>query len=187
MTSAQQAHQDRIVKRFAAEFREKFTKGQAEHGGDMWRKPGMLQHAKEEVLDLVAYLFTLEEQLQPARDANLPPVVYLAGPFRAMNAWEVERNVRAAETVALEVWRRGYACLCPHTNTRHFDGAADDAIWLAGDLAMLARCDVVLMLPGWEASQGATAEHGYAISRGIPVLYDVAELRATDDRGTAGR
>ena len=91
------------------------------------------------------------------------------------------------QTVALEVWRRGYACLCPHTNTRHFDGAADDAIWLAGDLAMLARCDVVLMLPGWEASQGATAEHGYAISRGIPVLYDVAELRATDDRGTAGR
>ena len=116
--------------------------------------------------------------MEEHHDANLPPVVYLAGPFRAANAWEVEQNIRAAETMALEVWRRGYACLCPHTNTRFFDGAADDAIWLAGDLAMLARCDVVLMLPGWEQSSGATAEHGYAISRGIPVVYEIERLPA---------
>lgn len=185
MTPEQQAHQDRIVDRFSTEFRAKFTKGQSEHGGDMWRKPGMLQHAKEEVLDLVAYLFTLEEQLEPTHDPDLPKVAYLAGPFRAANAWEVEQNIRRAETVALEVWRRGYACLAPHCNTRFFNGAADDALWLAGDLAMLSRCDVVLMLPGWEASQGATAEHGYAISHGIPVVYDVERLPAIKGAATS--
>ena len=109
-------------------------------------------------------------------------LVYVAGPFRSKsepyNYWEQQQNINAAAVIALEVWRRGHACLCPHLNSAPFNGAADDAIWLAGDLAMLARCDVVLMLPGWEQSSGATAEHGYAISRGIPVVYEIERLPA---------
>ena len=57
-------------------------------------------------------------------------VVYVAGPFRGPNAWEIEENIRRAERLALEVWRLGCACLCPHTNTRFFQGAAPDAVWV---------------------------------------------------------
>lgn len=32
------------------------------------------------------------------------------------------------------------------------------------DLELLAMCDVVVMLPGWEQSRGANREYGYALA-----------------------
>lgn len=104
-------------------------------------------------------------------------VVFLSGPFRGVSAWDIECNIRRAEALALDVWRVGAACLCPHANTRFFQGAAPDEVWLAGDLAMLARCDAVLMTPDWERSSGARAERAFAGERGIPVFYDLLTLR----------
>lgn len=110
-------------------------------------------------------------------------VVYVAGPFRGASAWDIEQNIRRAETLALEVWRSGAACLCPHANTRFFQNAAPDHLWLEGDLAMLARCDAILMTPEWERSQGARAERDYAARLGLPVFYDLDGLRAWLGRG----
>jgi len=31
-------------------------------------------------------------------------VVYIAGPYRAPNAWEIEENIRRAERIALHIW-----------------------------------------------------------------------------------
>lgn len=104
-------------------------------------------------------------------------VVYIAGPFRGPNAWEIEENIRRAERLALQVWRAGAVALCPHTNTRFFQGAADDSVWLAGDLEMLSRCDAVIFTPDWRESTGARAEHDYATGRGIPVFHSVYQLR----------
>lgn len=64
MTPDQIAHRERIVAEFTAEFREKYNRGQREHGGNFWLKDGVLDFAIEEALDLVAYLFTLREQMR---------------------------------------------------------------------------------------------------------------------------
>lgn len=176
MTPAQEAHRDRIIRRFTAAFAAKYTKGQQEHGGNMWTKPGMLQHAIEEVTDLVAYLYTLEDQLAPTADDGLPPVVYIGGPFRGKDAWEIEQNIRRAEALALEAWRAGCAVICPHTNTRFFQGAADDQTWLVGDLAILGRCDALLLTPDWDRSTGASAERAFAVSRAMPVFEQLDDL-----------
>lgn len=104
-------------------------------------------------------------------------VIYIAGPFRGPSAWDIECNIRRAETLALEVWRSGAAALCPHTNTRFFQGAADDAVWLAGDLEMLRRCDALILTSGWERSSGARAERDEAIRLGLPTFESVGELR----------
>lgn len=103
-------------------------------------------------------------------------VVYIAGPFRGPNSWEIEQNIRRAETLALQVWRLGAAVLCPHTNTRFFQGAADDAIWLDGDLAMLARCDAVMLTDDWARSSGARAEVEQANAQLIPVFTTLVAL-----------
>ncbi len=105
-------------------------------------------------------------------------VVYIAGPYRGPNAWDIEQNIRRAEELSLEVWKIGAAALCPHTNTRHFQGAAPDDLWLEGDLEMLRRCDAVLMVPGWQRSQGALAEREEALVRGLQVFYNIGMLRA---------
>jgi len=103
-------------------------------------------------------------------------VVYVAGPFRGKSSWDMEQNIRRAETLALEVWRAGFACICPHTNTRFYQGAAPDQVWLDGDLEMLRRCDAVLMTPDWGRSTGATAERNLAIDAGIRVCYNLPDL-----------
>jgi hypothetical protein len=103
-------------------------------------------------------------------------VVYVAGPFRGPSAWDIEQNIRRAEELALEAWRLGAAVICPHTNTRFFQGAAPDDIWLIGDLAILARCDALVTTPDWERSSGARAEVMLAQGMNLPVFHDLAAL-----------
>lgn len=104
-------------------------------------------------------------------------VVYVAGPFRADTPWGVEQNIRRAEAFALELWRTGkFAVICPHTNTRFFDKAAPDDVFLQGDLAILKRCDAVVLIPGWGRSKGSNAEVVAAWSAGIPVFEEISAL-----------
>lgn len=106
-------------------------------------------------------------------------VIYVAGPFRGPNAWEIEQNIRDAECLALDVWRAGFAALCPHTNTRFFQGAAPDNVWLAGDLEFLRRCDGLITTNYWERSEGARAEVAFAAAHNIPIYHSLAELKET--------
>ena len=103
-------------------------------------------------------------------------VVYIAGPYRANSAWEIEQNIREAEKIALHVWANGMVALCPHTQTRFYQGFLPDALWLAGDLELLARCDAVFLVPGWESSRGTMAEVNFAKSKGIPRFVTLMEL-----------
>lgn len=113
-------------------------------------------------------------------------VVYVAGPFRCLSkhvegqqdSWGIQSNVMRAMALALEVWRLGAAAVCPHANTMFFQNAAPDDVWLAGDLAMLAKCDAVIMTPDWERSTGARAEEAFARGKGIPVFYTLDDLKA---------
>lgn len=103
-------------------------------------------------------------------------VVFVCGPFRAQSAWDIEQNIRRAEELALELWRAGYAVVCPHTNTRFFQGAADDDIWLQGDLEILKRCDAIALVDGWEQSEGARGEFQVARDLGLDVI-DIRQVR----------
>lgn len=62
MDAEHAAHLQRILDRFNKDTAAKYEAGQQEHGGNIWEKPGMLEHAIEETIDLVVYLYTLLEQ-----------------------------------------------------------------------------------------------------------------------------
>lgn len=113
-------------------------------------------------------------------------LVYVAGPFRGPSSWDIECNIRRAEALALEVWRLGAAALCPHCNTRFFQGAADDKVWLEGDLEMLRRCDALIVTPDWSRSSGARAEVKFAYEHGIPCFNNLASLQLYLKRGAWG-
>lgn len=102
-------------------------------------------------------------------------VLYVAGKFRGPSAWAIEENIRAAEHVALALWRAGIPNICPHTNTRFFDGAAPDEVFLNGDLEILRRCDGIVMVSGWQASQGARRERQFALEHGLQVFHTTEE------------
>ena len=67
MTKKQTQHLKRIQNSFVKEVGKKYLKGQQEHGGNLFEKPGMLDMAIEEVLDLAVYLYTLREQSEKER------------------------------------------------------------------------------------------------------------------------
>ena len=101
-------------------------------------------------------------------------VLYIAGPYDHQDPIHgIQENIINASRVALEYWRQGWAVICPHMNTAGFHHVKDipPETWIQGDLEILARCDAILMIPGWTKSSGAKAERDYALEHGIEVLY----------------
>ena len=103
-------------------------------------------------------------------------IVYIAGPYRASSEYEVRENIRNAEVIAIEIWRRGHVALCPHKNTAFFGGICDDSFFLRGDLLLLSKCDALVCVPGWSDSEGASAEVDRAKALGIPVFITLNRL-----------
>lgn len=104
-------------------------------------------------------------------------VIYIAGPFRAPTQWEIAENIRAAERVGMAVIKAGAMPLIPHANTQHSHGSASDQFFLDGTLELMRRCDAVVMVPGWEKSQGSCGEKKEAERLGLPVLeYPVGRV-----------
>ena len=63
LTEEQSAHIGRVTGHAVGLMQSKYERGQLEHGGECWRKPGMLAHALDESADLSVYLWTLREQM----------------------------------------------------------------------------------------------------------------------------
>lgn len=101
-------------------------------------------------------------------------VLFVAGRFRAKSMYDIEQNIRRAEDAALKLWRAGFVVICPHTNTRFFDGAAPDDIWLKGDREILKRCDGLVLIDSMDdLSEGVRGELEFALREGLAVCYDI--------------
>ena len=105
-------------------------------------------------------------------------IVFLAGPYRADTEYGVEANIQEARRFSVQIWASGAMCFCPHMNTAHFGGALPDEVWLDGDKEMLRRCDAVFAMPRHYRSVGAKGEIDLATELGIPIVYDMDQLRA---------
>ena len=64
MNDEHRAHLDRVIDRVSQEVGRKYAKGQSDHGGELWRKAGMLSHVEAETWDFVVYVCTMREQLE---------------------------------------------------------------------------------------------------------------------------
>ena len=119
-------------------------------------------------------------------------VVYVSGAYRASTIRGIVQNIRHAENVAIRLWTKALAVICPHTNTRLFDGIFGEPLgievcpvgelnaqnFIVGDIEMLKRLipgfDVIVMLPGYKNSKGAMQELKAAEEVGLIVhIWDV--------------
>jgi len=109
-------------------------------------------------------------------------LIYVSGRYTG----EVDVNIANAQAVAVKLWEMGHAVICPHTNTAHFEQFCQAAYeqYIAGDLNMIARCDALVMVTGWEQSKGAAIEKSYAESLHIPVYFspELPPLHPTEVR-----
>jgi len=97
-------------------------------------------------------------------------ILYICGPYRASTVHGMKRNIRLAEKAMEWAWVHGWTPLCPHTNSAFIDGLVPDRVILAGYCKLLLRCDAVLLLRGYEESEGAVAELSLAEERNITIL-----------------
>jgi nucleoside 2-deoxyribosyltransferase len=101
-------------------------------------------------------------------------LIYVAGPYRG----DVDGNIAKARAVAAQCYLAGFDVICPHMNTAKMDEdtGLPDSFWLQTTLNLLRRCDAVVLVPGWEKSQGTLAEIEYAESVGMPVWKSVESI-----------
>jgi nucleoside 2-deoxyribosyltransferase len=111
------------------------------------------------------------------------PVVYVAGPYRAATRELIAENIAVARSVAVSSARMGWFPLCPHTNTAHFDDdlPGQDQFFLDGTLALMERCDAVVLINGWRYSAGTLGEVHRARELGIPIFACLEDLPAADE------
>jgi hypothetical protein len=117
------------------------------------------------------------------------PVAYVAGKYTANSPEEVEQNVMDAALLGAKLTKQGYAVLMPHCNSHLASQLCHPPIpyqdWLDSCCELMSRCDLVVLLPGWQHSNGANVEAALANKLGIPTFEwnevpDVSEWEHDD-------
>lgn len=99
-------------------------------------------------------------------------LVFISGAYRNGDWQGIEYNIQHAKREAIKLWKAGYAVICPHLNTAHFDGLCEDDVWLEGDLEILKRCDIVYFLNNWQNSSGAKIEYDVALKMNKELMFE---------------
>ena len=96
---------------------------------------------------------------------------YLAGPMRGYPDF----NYPAFNQVTATLKDMGYRVFNPADPRNHpptFTTSTPAREFMSIDLAFICdMADLVIMMPGWETSLGACAEHATARACGLPILY----------------
>ena len=99
-------------------------------------------------------------------------VVMLAGPFID----DPDGNKVKFEKANLELWQAGFFGFNPIANGMPMFGVIPEAVFRERDLWIVERMDALLMMTGWEESNGAQREHKEALRLGKPVFYSLDAL-----------
>lgn len=99
------------------------------------------------------------------------PVIYLAGPYSQRGDTSVATHIERARIVASALRRMGCAVVVPHLESLGCEDALDEPGWIRHGLLLLAACDTLVLLPGWQNSRGTAIEQQRAEQLGIPVWH----------------
>ena len=93
--------------------------------------------------------------------------IYISGPITGIEPELCRARFAAAKK---ELHQRGMEPVSPLEN-----GLPDDAPYdehMKRDLEMLANCEIIYMLNGWERSKGCRIEFNTAIAAKKPILFE---------------
>ncbi len=106
-------------------------------------------------------------------------VAYVAGPYRSRwGIFGIFLNVLKSRYIAKRLWAKGYAVVCPHSNSAFFKSCSEDII-LKGYIEILKRCDLVVLTSDWRRSEGAVKEVVVCIESSIPIYkfnFDIDDV-----------
>ena len=120
-------------------------------------------------------------------------LIYVAGPYSGKTKGEIAIHIERGMRICLELiylgyavhcpWLdQGYGSVCPIPGLSEVDVNAPDMVKMLqkNSLAILERLDPsrdgILLIPGYQGSEGANRELYLAKKRGLPVFYDQATM-----------
>lgn len=80
-------------------------------------------------------------------------------------------NIPFFNKVAHELREKGSKVLVPHEITKDLICPTWDQCMREDIIELLKNCSMMVMLPGWTKSKGATLEFNLAIALGIPIYF----------------
>ena len=101
-------------------------------------------------------------------------VVYISGPMTGLPNYNREAFFAAQKKLEAD----GHTVL----NPAWMPDGLEDWEYFNIDFAMLGACDAIYMLKGWEKSNGAKKELGYAKIAGIKVLFEEGAVEIGGDK-----
>lgn len=105
-------------------------------------------------------------------------LIFISGSYSAVSWSQIQDNIKLARDAQVKLTLKGWAVLCPHTNTGGMElleaaGDIEYKDYLDQGLAILERCDAIFMLKDWQRSHGAKLEHKYADIWEKQIYYEV--------------
>jgi len=104
-------------------------------------------------------------------------LIYIAGPYTAAHPVDRHAHVERARAAAREVATAGAMPITPHLLSAGIECAWPEQWWADATLDVLAACDAMVLLPGWQDSRGCVRELAYAEAAGVELkrsYYDQA-------------
>jgi len=111
--------------------------------------------------------------------------IYVAGPITGKDTVEFFKNINTGLTASVTLMQQGYCVYpiyCDFTYLIAYPHSVDVAMLKANSLAMLEKCDAMILLPGWVKSAGACEEARRACELNIPIYYGVRGFLDAEER-----
>ena len=100
-------------------------------------------------------------------------IVYICSPYRAKDGAELDRHIEYAQTLTKQAIEAGLAPITPHlymTQCLNEDKPQERVAGIAAGLALLKKCDFVIVGVKYGISEGMSAEIAAADLAGIEVV-----------------
>ena len=102
--------------------------------------------------------------------------VYISGPVTGNKEYKEQFG-----SMSYLLKREGHGAVNPVQIMEPVRGVLDYKTILQADLELLEGCDGILMMPGWEESQGAQKEYDKALRLGLKMFYADTISKLPDD------